>query len=123
MPVHPQDVLSSHLHPLCPRDNHVMKYERGPHSRVDAQACYHCGFFGCSVRFNSVHGYFTLIGMPDHPNPVDEPGVNTNICPLHRAWLYRRQNVGGVPGVLWNCGVEGCNYAYRAKTKGDWVRS
>jgi hypothetical protein len=29
MTIDSADVLSSHLKPLCPRDNHVMKYESG----------------------------------------------------------------------------------------------
>jgi hypothetical protein len=118
------DVLSSHLKPLCSRDNHVMKYEfRGSWSNAENQASYHCGFEGCSVRYNSTDGYYMLIGMPNHANPVDEPGVNTLKCPKHDHWLYRRENVDAESGVGWCCGVEGCNYGYNANTKGDWVRS
>ena len=118
------DVLSSHLKPLCSRDNHVMKYEfRGFRSNAENQASYHCGFEGCSVRYNSTDGYYTLIGMPNHANPVDEPGVNTVKCPNHDHWLYRRENIDAESGVGWWCGVEGCNYGYNANTKGDWVRS
>ena len=119
----PPNVLSRHLHPLCPRDNHVMKYERPSRLHVENQACYHCGFMGCSVRFNSFHGYYTLIGMPDHPNPVDEPGVNTAMCPTHHGWLYRRVSKDEIPGVLWSCGVEGCAYTCQANTKGNWTRT
>ncbi len=69
-------VLSSHLRPLCSRDNHVMKYESsGSWSNAENQASYHCGFEGCSVRYNATDGYYMLIGMPNHANPVDEPGV------------------------------------------------
>ncbi len=64
-----------------------------------------------------------LVGMPDHANAVDEPGVNTVKCPIHGRWLYRRENVEGEPGVRWFCGVEGCDYGYIANTKGDWVRT
>jgi len=62
-----------------------------------------------------------LIGMPDHANAVDEPGVNTVKCPIHGRWLYRRENIEAEPGVRWFCGVEGCDYGYNANTKGDWV--
>jgi hypothetical protein len=76
------DVLSSHLRPLCSRDNHVMKSEPGRSwSNAENQASYHCGFQGCSVRYNSIDGYYKLIGMPNHANPLDEPGVNTAKCP------------------------------------------
>src|ERR1041385_6801165 len=74
------DILGRHLRPLCSRENHVMKYESGSSSSNKAgnQAAYHCGFMGCSVRYNLVDGYYMLIGMPDHANAVDEPGVNTD---------------------------------------------
>ena len=118
------DVLSSHLKPLCSRDNHVMKYEfRGSWSNAENQPSYHCGFEGCSVRYNSTDGYYMLIGMPNHANRVDEPGVNTVKCPKHDHWLYRRENIDAESGVGWCCGVKGCNYGYTANTKGDWVRS
>jgi hypothetical protein len=118
------DVLSSHLKPLCSRDNHVMKYEsKGSWSNADNQASYHCGFEGCSVRYDAGDGYYMLIGMPNHANPVGEPGVNTVKCPRHDQWLYRRQNIKTKPGVRWGCGVKGCNYDYNAIGKGDWVRT
>ena len=115
-------VLNGHLKPLCSRDNHVMKYEAGG-SRANAndQASYHCGFEGCSVRYDAADGYYTLIGMPDHANPVDEPGVNIMKCPKHNHWLYRRENINAESGVGWWCGVEGCSYGYNANAKGDWV--
>ena len=118
------DVLSSHLRPLCSRDNHVMKYEsRGSRSNSENHASYHCGFEGCSVRYDATDGYYMLIGMPEHPNRVDEPGVNTVRCPKHDHWLYRQENFDAEPGVHWRCGVEGCNYGHNANTKGDWVRT
>lgn len=113
----PAGALSKHLHPLCPRDNHVMKYESPSHAHFVDRASYYCGFLGCSVRFNSFHGYYTLIGMPDHLNPVDEPGVNTATCPTHHGWLYRCVSKDEVPGVLWSCGVKGCPYACQAKNE------
>ena len=118
------DVLSSHLKPLCSRDNHVMKYESGgSRANTGKQASYHCGLVGCSARYNSTDGYYMLVGMPDHANAVDEPGVNTVKCPIHGRWLYRRENIEAEPGVRWFCGVEGCDYGYNANTKGDWVRT
>ena len=118
------DVLSGHLRPLCSRDNHVMTYESGAgRSNARHPASYHCGFEGCSVRYSPTDGYYMLIGMPNHANSVDEPGVNTLKCPRHGHWLYRRLNIDGEPGVRWRCGVEGCDYGHNASTKGDWVRT
>src|SRR5438034_6964494 len=93
------DILGRHLRPHCSRDNHAMKYESSGSASNNAgtQAAYHCGFMGCSVRYNLVDGYYMLIGMPDHANPVDEPGVNTRTCPRHGCWLYRRENVTAKP--------------------------
>jgi hypothetical protein len=105
------DVLSRHLKPLCSRDNHVMKYQAGgSRSNTAFQPSYHCGFEGCSVRYDASAGYYMLIGMPDHANPVDEPGINTAKCPKHGDWLYRRKNIHGEAGVDWCCGVVGCDY-------------
>jgi hypothetical protein len=54
MTVTSADVLSGHLKPLCSRDNHVMKYESGgSRANTGDRASYHCGFVGCSVRYNS----------------------------------------------------------------------
>jgi hypothetical protein len=64
-----------------------------------------------------------LIGMSDHANAVDEPGVNTLACPRHACWLYRRESASAQPGADWSCGVEGCDYTHHANTKGDWVRT
>jgi hypothetical protein len=113
--------LNTHLKPLCSRDNNVMKYE-AHRSRLNAgdEASFHCGFGGCSVRYNTNSGYFMLISMPEHANPVAEPGVNTLQCPKHHLWLYRRY-IDAEAGVLWGCGVEGCDYGYNAATKGDRV--
>jgi hypothetical protein len=108
------DVLSTKLRPLCSRDNHVMQYE-SIHSRSNSgdEASYHCGFQGCSVRYNPSEGYYMLIGMPDHANSVDEPGVNILKCPRHDQWLHRRV-IDAEPGVCWCCGVEGCDHRMRA---------
>ena len=124
MTVTSADVLSRHLKPLCSRDNHVMKYESGgSRANTGDRASYHCGIAGCSVRYSSTDGYYMLIGMPDHANAVDEPGVNTARCPIHGRWLYRREDLEAQAGVRWLCGVEGCDYRYSANTKADWVRS
>lgn len=118
------DVLSTHLKPLCSRDNHVMKYESaGSKANTGDRASYHCGVAGCSVRYSPTDGYYMLIGMPDHANPVDEPAVNILKCPKHDHWLYRRENLDAKPGVRWCCGIEGCDYGYDADTRGDWVRT
>lgn len=115
------DVLSRHLKPLCSRDNHVMKYESaGSKANTGDQASYHC-VTGCSVRYSSTDGYYMLIGMPDHANAVDEPGVNTARCPIHGSWLHRREDIGA--GVRWLCGVEGCDYRYSENRKADRVRA
>ena len=124
MTIAPRDVMSSHLKPLCSRDNHVMKYEAGrSRANTGIQSSYHCGYLGCSVRYNSSTGYYMLMGMSDHTYAVAEPGVNTLKCPKHVRWLYRRENIDAKPGVRWCCGVEGCDYGYDANTKGDWVRT
>jgi hypothetical protein len=119
-----ENVLSRQLKPLCSRDNHVMKYESaGSNANAGDQTSYHCGFEGCSVRYNSTEGYFMLIGTLDHAYAVDEPGVNTMKCSVHGRWLYRRENIDAEPRVRWFCGVEDCHYNYIANTKGDWVRT
>ena len=118
------DILGRHLKPLCSRDNRVMKYESGgSKANTGDRASYHCGVEGCSVRYSSTDGYYMLIGMPDHANPVAEPGVNTARCPIHGRWLYRRESIDAEPGARWSCGIEGCDYGYDATAKGDWVRS
>jgi len=123
MKMTPADVLDRHLKPLCSRDNHLMKYETGG-SRLNTgyQASYHCDFEGCSVRFDATDGYYMLIGMPNHANPVDEPGVNTAKCPSHNHWLYRRRNADRESGVDWCCGVEGCDYRGNANAKSSPVQ-
>jgi len=118
------DILSRHLKPLCPRDNHVMKYEsRGLRSLADNQPSYHCGFDGCSVRYHSSDGYYTLLGIDDHAYRLEEPGVNTLKCPRHNSWLYRQEALDSEAGVRWRCGVEGCDYFFNAPNRGDWVRA
>jgi hypothetical protein len=117
------NVLSRHLKPLCPRDNHRMKYEsRSSRSNVEDDSSYHYDFEGCSVRYDSTDGYFTLLAIDNHTYRLAEPGVNTLKCPQHDSWLYRQKNLNGEGGVRWCCGVEDCDYSFNAPTKGDWVR-
>lgn len=112
MKISPVNVLSKHLKPLCPRDNHLMKYEaRRSRANVEDQPSFHCGFEGCSVRYNANDGYYMLIGARDRAYSVAEPGVNTLKCPRHDHWLYRRKNIHSAVGVRWCCGVEGCDHA------------
>ena len=111
MMISSETVLSGRLKPLCARHNHVMKYERGgSRANTGHLASYHCGSAGCSVRYNSTAGYYTLIGMPGQVYAIDEPGINTLKCPTHDRWLYRRKNIGGELGVHWACSVEDCRY-------------
>jgi hypothetical protein len=86
------NVLSRHLRPRCSRDNHVIKHESGgSRANTGGQASYHCGYLGCSVRYNSAAGYHMVMGIPKHTYAVDEPGVNTLKCPRHDDWLYRER--------------------------------
>ena len=117
-------VLSTELEPLCTRDNHPMKYETvRSRSNPEHQPSYHCDFEGCSVRYDPMDGYFTLVGIDGHFFRLEEPGVNTLKCPVHDCWLYRQKDLGTQAGVRWRCGVEHCDYCYNAPTKGDWVRT
>jgi hypothetical protein len=112
--------LSQNLEPLCPRDNHRMRYEgKGIHWKWEADdsvhtvASYHCDFEGCSVRYNHTDGYFSVVDTPDHPFFVEEPGVNILQCPRHGAWLHRSRyenNNNNNDALEWRCGVEGCDY-------------
>jgi hypothetical protein len=77
------------------------------------RAAYHCGYVGCSVRYNSIDGYYMLMGIPNHTYAIDEPGMNTLKCPRHGHWLYRQKNIDAEPGVSWCCDVEGCDYRMR----------
>jgi len=124
MAVSSVDVLSHELKPLCPRDNHRMKYESGRlRSNLEHQSSYHCGFEGCSVRYDSTDGYYTLLRFDEQVYRLDEPGVKTLKCPVHNCWLYRQQDLDTEMGVRWSCGIEHCHYCFNAPTKGDWVRT
>jgi len=124
MSVQAADVLSHHLKPLCPRDNHVMKFE-SEYSRLnpERQGCYHCRLEGCSVRYDTSAGYYTVFEMDGQTYRLEEPGVNTMQCPIHHAWLFRREDPEREPGARWSCGVESCNYSFDAPSKGEWVRT
>jgi hypothetical protein len=116
--------LNTHLQPLCPRDDHAMKFESaGSRANTGLQASYHCGSGGCCVRYNSLEGYFTLMGSSGQTYTVEEPGVNTMECPVHGHWLYRQKNSDTEAGVRWRCGILGCDYSQESKTKGAWVRT
>jgi hypothetical protein len=71
---------------------------------------YHCDYFGCSVRYTPAEGYFTVVETPDVPHFVEEPGTNIHRCPRHGAWLYRSKDDRAIPGFVWRCGAEGCDY-------------
>jgi len=116
------DVLNKAIKPLCPRDNHAMRYESARlRLYPEHQATYHCGFEDCSVRYDPEDGYFTLVAVDGHVFRLEEPGVNTLKCPAHHAWLYRKEDLN--TGVRWSCGIEHCRYCFDAPTKGDWVRT
>jgi hypothetical protein len=114
-----ENALIGQLKPLCSRDNHVMKYERGGSTaNTGHSASYHCGSTGCSVRYNPTAGYYMLIGMPGHAYAIDEPGINIMKCPTHDRWLYRRKNINGELRVRWACGVEDCRMVTSSTQKG-----
>ena len=99
MKISAANVLSKRLKPLCPRDNHLMKYRaRRSRANTEDQPSFHCGYQGCSVRYNANDGYYMLIGAPDRSYAVAEPGINTLKCPRHGEWLVipQRGLVGAV---------------------------
>ena len=109
--------LSQSLKPLCPRDSRVMRFlargMAGPQEgRQHAPACYRCEYEGCSVRYTPLDGYFTAILMPDIPQAVEEPGINLLQCPRHNAWLCRTVAENSGDGLVWRCGVDGCEYVH-----------
>ena len=119
--------ISHHLEPVCPRDDHKMKFdsdgvrwEQTADHATFKVATYHCGYNGCSVRYAPEHGYFTVVKAPDLPVFVEEPAVNSLQCPIHNTWLYRRTKSDGV-GFEWRCGCEGCDYCH-VDVPGNWLR-
>jgi hypothetical protein len=80
------DVLNRHLSPLCPRDNHIMKYEsHGPWHHAERRAACHCGFDGCSVRYDAIDGYHTVLRLDITPG-----------CTAKRISRLNRVFAGGV---------------------------
>ena len=117
-------VLDERLEPLCPRHNKIMRYEAsGLPSGTDNRPSYHCGYEGCSVRYDLINGYFTLIEMPEEINHLEEPRANTLKCEKHKAWLYRNRNQANEWGDEWCCGVAGCKFGVLTGIKGSWVRT
>jgi hypothetical protein len=115
-------VLDAKLEPLCPRHNKIMRFEAsGLPSGTDNRPSYHCGYEGCNVRYDLVNGYFTLVGMPEEINPVEEPDANTLKCEKHYAWLYNNRKQANDWGDEWCCGVEGCKFCVLTGTKGNRV--
>jgi hypothetical protein len=111
-----RETLSRTLEPLCTRHDHVLAYDadgiswrEGPdrYSPLQTVSSYHCGFFGCSVRYTPGEGYFTVIDTPDRPHFIEEPGANVFQCPHHGTWMYRSR---GEEGSRWECGVDECSY-------------
>jgi hypothetical protein len=107
--------LSDALQPLCPRDDHPMRFEsKGiawkalpSDKELETLPSYHCNLEGCSVRYDSANGYYMVVLTPDQPFFVEEPGVNLRRCPHHGTWLYRAQ---GQEGLVWRCGVAECHH-------------
>jgi hypothetical protein len=113
-------VLSTKLEPLCPRDNSVMRYEASGLPSSDNRPSYRCGHEGCCVRYDLVNGYFTVVGMPEPMDPLEESGVDSLKCEKHGTWLYRRDQAKE-RGDEWCCGVEGCKFCILADTEGGRV--
>ncbi len=67
------------------------EYSGKPHpdDHVQTMASYHCNFMGCSVRYDHMNGYFTVVNAPERPFLVEEPGANPLQCARHGTWLYR----------------------------------
>src|SRR5579871_2304055 len=95
--------LNRSLKPLCSRHDHLMAYEEkgiqwseesDSGKSLQTVASYHCGYFGCSVRYSASEGYFTVIDTPDRPHFVEEPGANIFRCTRHGGWLYRSSGEG-----------------------------
>jgi hypothetical protein len=109
--------LSHSIEPLCPRDDHAMKFEtKGiawkavPEDKhPETLPSYHCNHEGCSVRYDAINGYFTVVLTPDQPFFIEEPSANVLQCPAHGSWLYRATDDDR--NITWRCGVEGCDYS------------
>jgi hypothetical protein len=114
-----ETAMSHGLEPACPRDNHRMHFEEKGISwkatpndrRLQTLPSYHCSFEGCSVRYDLLNGYFSVVRVPDQPYFIEEPGINVLRCPRHGTWLYRKTNRDD-DAYDWRCGVEGCSYIH-----------
>jgi|ERR1700722_10040942 len=110
--------LSRDLSPLCSRQNHVMRYELGGglvwkeefDKKLQTLSSYHCGYLGCTVHYAPSEGDFTAVDASDIPHFIGEPGVNLYICPRHGTWLHKSREEAGTPNLVWQCGIENCNY-------------
>ena len=117
--------LRTGIKPLCPRDNNVMKFEKNGVRWKDEEgvaqslSTYYCGDHGCSVRYNSRDGYFSVVDEPDIPFFLEEPAANIFRCPLHNTWLYRCQGERG--SFDWRCAVANCDYVH-GNAHGTWLR-
>jgi hypothetical protein len=117
-------VLSHNLEPICPRDDHQMHFEaKGiawksavDGSRREFLPSYHCNYDGCSVRYDLLNGYFTVVLTPEQPYFIEEPGVNLLRCPQHGTRLYRSASDSPDSRYEWHCGVEGCTYVHQLTT-------
>ncbi len=118
-----ESVLRHDLQPLCPRDDHPMHFEaKGiswkDHGSTEILPSYHCGFTGCSVRYDLLDGYFTVVHTPELPFFIEEPGVNVLRCPEHGTWLYRAESDRTDSRYVWRCGVDSCNYVHAQNVTG-----
>jgi hypothetical protein len=78
---------------------------------------YHCNYDGCSVRYDLLNGYFTVVNTPEQPYFIEEPGVNQLRCPRHGTWLFRSKSHTPAARYEWRCGVHGCDYAHTPAVK------
>ena len=116
--------LNHKLEPLCPRDDQPMHFEEKGISwnaaldeqQKESMPSYHCNYEGCSVRYDLLDGYFTVVNTPDQPYFIEEPGVNLLRCPQHGTWLYRAKSDSPDSRFEWRCGVDGCNYVHQQST-------
>jgi hypothetical protein len=120
-----ESALSHSLAPLCPRDDRRMHFEaKGitwnaalDDSHWEFLPSYHCNYDGCSVRFDLLNGYFTVVNTPDQPYFLEEPGVNQLRCPRHGTWLYRSESHNPDTRYEWRCGVDGCDHVHPGNAK------
>ena len=112
--------LGHDLEPLCPRDDRRMHFEsKGiawnaalDEAHREFLPSYHCNYDGCSVRYDLLNGYFTVVNTPEQPYFIEEPGVNLLRCPRHGTWLYRSETHNPSARYEWRCGVHHCDYVH-----------